>query len=416
MLNYFGASHLYTAFEMQRAVMGPLNAAAQAGQEFFKSPLNPLAYGDAGRNIAAGYQLMERLTRKYMRPDWRIDETEVKGKRVRIGIEKLHKDPFCTLVHFKKDIHDFKGNQPKMLIVAPMSGHYATLLRGTVEGLLPHADVYITEWLNASDVPMSEGDFNLEDYIEYVQRYIALLGEDVHVMAVCQPAVPVFAAVALSSAEKNGVVPKSMTLIGGPIDPRKSPTEPNRLAEENSYEWFEQNVITVVPFNYPGFMRRVYPGFLQLTGFMQMNLDRHMQAHVELYNHLVEGDGDSTEKHEEFYDEYLAVMDITAEFYLQTIKEVFQEYSLPRGKMTVKGKKVDPGAIKKTAVLAIEGEKDDISGIGQTKAALDLCKNLAKSKKKYHLQKAVGHYGTFNGRRYREHIVPVIVDFMKKSS
>ncbi len=395
----------------------PINIVANAGKEFYGSSMNPIAYTEFGRSAAAACELLERMTRRYMKPEFEIEEIEVKGKKVAVSQKTISRRTFCNLLHFKKDS---TVKQPKMLVVAPMSGHFATLLRGTVRDLLPHFDVYITDWLNASDIPVSKGKFDLDDYIDYVSGYIQMLGKegDLHITAVCQPAVPVLASVSLLSSQhaedKSVVLPKTMTLIGGPIDTRKSPTEVNKLAETRSIEWFEQNVISAVPFNYPGFMRKVYPGFLQLTGFMTMNLDRHIEAHQGLFNHLVEGDGDSADAHKAFYNEYLSVMDITAEFYLQTIKAVFKEHSLPDGTMISCGRKVIPADIKKTALLCVEGERDDISGRGQTKAAINLCKGLPDSKKHYHLQKNVGHYGAFNGRRFREQIVPVIVDFAKK--
>ena len=293
-----------------------------------------------------------------------------------------------------------------------MSGHHATLLRGTVRDLLPFADVYITDWVDARDIPIHEGEFTLDTYISYVVRFLKKLGPNVHVMGVCQPAVPVFAAVALMNAANDGSAPRSMTLIGGPIDTREAPTSVNLLAKQKPIEWFEQNVISRVPMNYPGFWRRVYPGFLQLTSFVNMNLDRHIDAHFQLFQHLVDGDGESAASHREFYNEYLAVMDITAEFYLQTVEEVFQKHSLPKGELYYKDKLVDPSAIRHTALLTLEGEKDDISGLGQTYAAQKLCSKLPASMKMHHVQKDVGHYGIFNGRRYREHVVPRIVNFM----
>jgi poly(3-hydroxybutyrate) depolymerase len=293
-----------------------------------------------------------------------------------------------------------------------MSGHYATLLRGTVEAFLPTHEVYITDWIDARMVPLTEGVFDLDSYIDYVKEMLELLGPDVHVMAVCQPSVPVAAAVALMEAEDNPNVPYSMTLMGGPIDTRRSPTAVNKLAEERGMAWFQKNCIFKVPFPNPGFYRDVYPGFLQLSGFMAMNIDRHMNAHWEMFTHLVARDGDSAEKHRDFYDEYLAVMDLTAEFYLQTVDTVFVRHALPKGEMTHRGAKVDLMAIRRCAVMTVEGENDDISGVGQTKAMHELCVNLPKSKQFYHLQKDVGHYGVFNGSRFRKEIAPAIKGFM----
>lgn len=413
MFHYFDNTHLYTAHEMQRIALSPVNAAARVGKEVYSHPLNPLAYTQFGRHMAASAEMLERMTRHFSKPDFNIHETHVGQRHVKIKYRIVKRKTFGRVLHFKKV--DYAKPQISLLIVAPLSGHYSTLLRGTVEALLPHYDVYITDWQNAQDVPLAKGKFDLDDYVEYLMEFMRFLGPNLHVMAVCQPAVPVLAAVSLMSTKNDPLLPKSMTLIGGPIDTRKNPTEVNKLAETRTYHWFENNVISKVPFNYPGFGRKVYPGFLQLTGFMSMNLDRHIDAHRQLFEHLVDGDGESAEAHKKFYNEYLSVLDIPAEFYLQTIKTVFQEHALPKGTMTWKGKPVRPQDITKTALLAIEGGRDDISGRGQTKAALDLCTKLPESKKHYHLQKDVGHYGTFNGRKFREHIVPAIQEFIKNN-
>jgi poly(3-hydroxybutyrate) depolymerase len=302
--------------------------------------------------------------------------------------------------------------QPKVLIVAPMSGHYATLLRGTVEAFLPNHDVYITDWTDARMVPLAAGRFDLDDYIDYVISILHRLGGDTHVIAVCQPSVPVLAATALMEAANDPYAPLSITLMGGPIDTRCNPTGVNKLAEARGVDWFRRNVITKVPFPHPGVMRDVYPGFLQLNGFVSMNLDRHLDAHKNLFYHLVQGDGDSVQKHREFYDEYLAVMDLTAEFYLQTVDTVFVQHALPKGRMTHRDRPVDPSAIRNTALLTVEGEKDDISGVGQTEAAHRLCVNIPADRKAHYLQLGVGHYGVFNGSRFRSEIAPRIADFM----
>lgn len=408
MLNYYHNSNIYTALELQRQAISPINYTAHLLQDFYQSPMNPIAYTPVGRFIGAGFQMIERMTRHYLKPEFGIKETQIDGKNVRIDQHVTSQKDFCNLVHFRKPPR-FK--QPKMLIVAPMSGHYATLLRGTVEGLLPHFDIYITDWVNACDVPLSRGKFDLDDYVDYVIEFIGDVGKDVHIVGVCQPAVPVLSAVSLMSSEGAKCLPKSMILMGGPIDTRNSPTEVNELAKSRPIEWFTQTVISRVPMNYPGFGRPVYPGFMQLTGFMTMNLDRHIEAHHDLFSHLVEGDGDSVDAHKKFYNEYLSVMDITAEFYLQTVKTVFQEHALPKGKMMVRDKPVRPQDIKHTALLTIEGERDDISGRNQTKAAHNLCKGISEEHKRHHLQKSVGHYGIFNGRCFRENIVPVICEF-----
>ena len=337
--------------------------------------------------------------------------TVMDGKHVTIYEEIIDQKPFCKLIHFQKY---GKIQQPKLLIVAPMSGHHATLLRGTVEALLPFLDIYITDWVDAREVPLDMGDFTLEDYITYTIEFTQKLGPDVHLLAVCQPSVPVMIAASVMNAAKDKATPRSMTLIGGPIDTRISPTKVNSLAEQKPLEWFENNVITRVPVNYPGFMRKVYPGFLQLSGFMQLNLDRHINAHVDLFKHLIEGDGESAAAHRKFYDEYLSVCDLPAQFYLDCIDQVFQRHLLPKGEFIYDGKKVKPEAITKTALLTLEGELDDISGVGQTQAAQTLCTNLPANMRRHYMQKGVGHYGIFNGRKFREHVVPIIVDFVGK--
>ena len=389
--------------------MAPFNMLANVSKAFHRHPLSLFSYTDYGRHMAAAAELFERITNRYGKPTFGITHTTIDGKAVGITEETLLEKPFCDLIHFKKSSGK---SQPKLLLVAPMSGHHATLLRGTVEGLLPFADVYITDWLDARYIPLSAGEFTLEDYIHYTIEFIRHLGPDVHVMAVCQPSVPVLIAAAVMNDAKDPKTPHSMTLIGGPIDTRINPTKVNATAEQCPLAWFKQNVITRVPFNYPGFMRRVYPGFLQLTGFMTLNLDRHINAHIDLFKHLVVGDGDSARAHKKFYDEYLSVTDLPAEFYLDCIEKVFQKHELPKGEFRYEGERVNPAAISKTALLTLEGELDDISGVGQTEAAQNLCKNLPAKMKHHHLQKGVGHYGIFNGRKYREHVVPIIVDFM----
>jgi poly(3-hydroxybutyrate) depolymerase len=333
--------------------------------------------------------------------------------RVPVHIHSIWERPFCKLLYFERLIgRPPRKPQPRVLIVAPMSGHYATLLRGTVEAFLPDHDVYITDWADARMVPMSAGRFDLDDYIDYVIEMLQFLGGNVHVVAVCQPSVPVIAAAALMEASHDPFVPLSMTLMGGPIDTRSNPTAVNNLAQERGIDWFRSNVITRVPFPHPGFMRDVYPGFLQLNGFVSMNLDRHIDAHKNLFRHLVAGDGDSAQKHREFYDEYLAVMDLAAEYYLQTVDTVFVKHALPKGEMTHRGKPVDLTKIERVSLMTVEGEKDDISGIGQTEAAHRLCSSLSPDKKVHYMQKGVGHYGVFNGSRFRAEIVPRISDFM----
>jgi poly(3-hydroxybutyrate) depolymerase len=387
---------------------------ADTAHVFWRNPANPLADTYFGRSMTASLEMFERVTRRYGKPAFDIVETVVKGKTVPVSEYELLKKPFCSLIHFRKEWP--KGARPakldKVLIVAPMSGHYATLLRGTVEAMLPHADVYITDWLDARHAPLTAGTFDLDDYIDYVIEMFHELGPGAHVMAVCQPSVPVLAAVSVMSANDDPCVPKSMILMGGPIDTRRNPTAVNALAVRRGTDWFRRNVIVKVPFPQEGAFRDVYPGFMQLTGFMTMNLDRHIDAHRELFWHLVDGDGDSAEKHREFYDEYMSVMDLTAEFYLQTVEKVFVRQDLARGTFHHRDKLVNPAAISRTALMTVEGEKDDISGVGQTQAAHVLCTSLPAKKRLHHLQKSVGHYGVFNGSRFRSEVVPRIVSFM----
>ena len=403
---------MYWLYEMGQAALDPSRALADATRLFFKNPANPFAHTTYGKSVAAAAELFERSTRRYAQPEWRIDSTTVGGERVPVHINTVWERPFCRLLHFERAFtHVPRRPQPKLLIVAPMSGHYPTLLRGTVEAFLPNHDVYITEWRNARSVPVNAGRFDLDDYIDYIISILHMLAGDVHVIAVCQPSVPVLAAVALMEADKDPYVPHSMVLMGGPIDTRINSNSVNKLAENRGLEWFRTHVITKVPFPHPGFMRDVYPGFLQLSGFMTMNLDRHLEAHRELFTNLVKGDGDSAQKHREFYDEYLAVMDLSAEFYLQTVDTVFIRHALPKGEMTHRGRMIDPGMIERVALLTIEGEHDDISGVGQTEAAHALCSGIPAENKAHYLQPNVGHYGVFNGSRFRAEIAPRIADF-----
>ena len=398
---------------MGHAALNPARALAGATQLYFKNPLNPLAHTTYGKSVAAAMELFERSTRRYSKPVWDLDSTMVGGERAPIHISTIWQRPFCNLLHFERMFcHMPRRPQPKVLIVAPMSGHYATLLRGTVEAFLPNHDVYITDWVDARMVPVSEGRFDLDDYIDYIISILHRLGGDTHIIAVCQPSVPVLAATALMEADKDPYAPRSIVLMGGPIDTRINPTAVNKLAEARGVDWFRRNVISKVPFPHPGMMRDVYPGFLQLHGFVSMNLDRHVDAHRDLFVHLVKGDGDSAQKHREFYDEYLAVMDLAAEYYLQTVETVFVDHALPKGQMTHRGRLVDPGAIRNAALLTIEGENDDISGVGQTEAAHKLCVNIPPERKAHYLQLGVGHYGVFNGSRFRAEVAPRIADFM----
>ncbi|HTS52496.1 MAG TPA: polyhydroxyalkanoate depolymerase [Burkholderiales bacterium] len=408
---------LYALHELQKTFTAPLAAWADANNRLFTNPYSLLAYHPLSRTIAASHEVLARLTRSYDKPTWNIDHAVVKGENVPVSIEPAVKKPFCVLQHFKKAT-DEPG--PKLLIFAPLSGHYATLLRDTVRAALQDFDVYITDWVDARMVPLADGPFHLDDYVEYCMQFVRLLGTQargpgaLHVMSVCQPTVPVLAAVSLLAQAGEAALPRTMVMMGGPIDPRRNPTVVNEFAMGRSHAWFEGKVIDRVPFNYPGYMRRVYPGFLQHLGFVAMNADRHIDAHRKFFNHLVVGDGDSAAAHRRFYDEYNAVMDMPAEYYLDTIKTVFQEFALPKGKMRVRGDPVQPAAIRSCALFTIEGELDDISGNGQTEAAHILCRSIPSEKRKHLLARGVGHYGIFSGRKFREHIYPQIRDFIRR--
>ncbi|MGA0596264.1 polyhydroxyalkanoate depolymerase [Enterovirga sp. CN4-39] len=402
----------YYWFDAAHAILAPARAASDLARLALNNPANPLTYTPVGRTVAAACEMFERTTRRYAKPDFGLGSTLVGGERVPVSEEVIWSRPFCRVIAFRRGPTAKPVRQPKLLIIAPMSGHYATLLRGTVEAFLPTHEVMITDWTDASMVPVAEGGFDLDDYIDYVMDMCRDLGPDLHLMAVCQPSVPAIAAVARLEAEDEPAIPRSLTVMGGPIDTRRSPTAVNQLAEKRGVEWFRRHCIHTVPFGYPGFGRQVYPGFLQLSGFMAMNLDRHITAHRDMFNHLVHGDGDAAEKHRDFYDEYLAVMDLTAEFYLQTVAKVFVDHELPKGELLHRGDPVDLLAIRRCAIMAVEGEKDDISGVGQTQAALELTPNLSADRKVYYLQKGVGHYGVFNGSRFRSEIAPRICDFI----
>ena len=402
----------YQLYELNHAAMSPWRVAADAMQMVYTHPLNPMAETPVGRAMSAGLEVFERTTRRYSKPAFGLDETSINFQTIPVREEVVWKKPFCNLIHFHRALIKEQRNDPKILVVAPISGHYATLLRGTVETLLPSADVYITDWVDARMVPKSDGSFDLDDCVDYIIEMLDVLGPDTHVMAVCQPSVPVLAAIALMETRGDPNTPRSMTLMGGPIDTRINPTAVNKLAEEKPIEWFRDNVIMQVPWPQPGFMREVYPGFLQLSGFMSMNLDKHMTAQKDFYQHLIENDGDSAEKHREFYDEYLAVMDLTAEFYLQTVDVVFIKHALPKGEYMHRGELVDPSAIRNVALLTVEGENDDISGLGQTRAAHDICTHIPDDMRAHYMQPKVGHYGVFNGSRFRSEIAPRILDFM----
>ncbi len=413
---------LYTAYELAYAAVAPARIAAGVGAKMWRSPFNPAAESWIGRSTAAALDVFENAMRRYPKPEWGIEDTEINGITVPVIIEAIVKEDFCTLLRFKRDkdaLKKAKGStepDPKVLIVAPLSGHFATLLRGTVEAMLPEHDVYITDWADARHVPLSAGRFDLNDFIDYLISFMRTIGPQTHAMAVCQPGPALLSAAAIMAEANDPCRPASMTIMGSPIDTRRSPTLPNKLSEERPYHWFEQNMIYTVPAPYAGVMRRVYPGFVQLYSFLSMNSDRHVNAHYDYYEHLVRDDGDSAEKHRKFYDEYLSVLDMTEEFYLQTIREVFQEHTLAKGAAMHRGKPIDPAAINDIALMTVEGENDDISGIGQTQAAHDLCVNLPDHMKIDYIQPSVGHYGVFNGSRWRAEIQPRVAKFMRMAS
>jgi poly(3-hydroxybutyrate) depolymerase len=408
---------LYQLHEMQRSFLTPLMQWADASSKLFSNPVSPLAHTPFAQRIAAGYELMYRLGKDYEKPAFEIRDTTIAGENVGIIEHVLVERPFCRLLHFKKDLTDkqfAKLKQPRVLLVAPLSGHHSTLLRDTVRSLLTDHDVYITDWTDARMVPLSAGAFHLDDYIFYVQDFIRLLAPDLHVISVCQPTVPVLAAISLMASAKDPKLPKTMTMMGGPIDPRRSPTAVNDLAIEKPFSWFENTVIYSVPSNYPAYGRRVYPGFLQHAGFIAMNPGRHAQSHREFYMHLVTGDDEPAEGHRRFYDEYNAVLDMPAEYYLDTIKTVFQDFSLPKGTWVVGGNLVRPQDITTVALFTVEGELDDISGAGQTQAAHDLCSGIPAHMQQDFVAPGCGHYGIFSGRRWRDVICPKIGEFIKE--
>ena len=402
---------LYQLYDWQRAALEPWRIFAQLGNEMYGHPQSPLSYLPGSRNVAAAFEVMSRLTRDYRRPDFGIASVKVEGRDYTVQeIVELEK-PFCRLLHFAKP---GAPAQPRVLLVAPLSGHFASLLRDTVRTMLPEHDVWITDWIDAKEVPIAQGPFHFDDYVAYVREFLRHLGAaDVHAISVCQPTVPVLAAVSLMAAAGEPI-PRTLTMMGGPIDTRKSPTAVNDFAKYRPISWFEAKVIQRVPLRYPGSMRRVYPGFLQFAGFVAMNPDRHVESHVQYYQHLVEGDGESADAHRRFYDEYNAVMDLPAEYYLETVERVFHKHLLPKGELVVAGERVRPELIRDTALFTIEGELDDISGNGQTEAAHKLCKGIPAEKKQHFLARGVGHYGIFSGRKYREMIYPRVREFIAR--
>ncbi|MBK7284782.1 MAG: polyhydroxyalkanoate depolymerase [Sphingomonadales bacterium] len=400
---------IYNAYEMQRSWLAGASAVAHSSAEFLNNPANPFAYFGGGDVLASALEVFAHASAPRGKPAFGLDHTLIEGETVPVREEIVLQKPFGQLKRF---VREGVEAGPRLLIVAPMSGHYATLLRGTVERMLPKHDVYITDWRDARNVPLSEGHFDLDDYVDYLIEFLEIIGPGAHMLAVCQPSVPAYAAVAVMSADKHKCLPKTLTLMGGPIDTRKAPTSVNTLATQRPHSWFANTVIATVPFSYPGAGRKVYPGFLQLAGFMSMNLGNHMMSHWEMFKHLVQGDDESADATKDFYDEYRSVCDMTAEFYLQTIDVVFQRHALPDGEYMHRGEKVDPAAITKVALLAIEGERDDISGLGQTKAALEISTGLEAGKKRYYMAEGTGHYGIFNGSKWRERIAPVVEDWI----
>jgi len=406
----------YKLYEMSHAALAPWRALADMTRLLYINPLNPASHTRMGKQIAAAAELFERTTRRYGKPEFGIDKTRVNGVPVPVNQKIVWSRPFCDLLHFERVLPARAKPSPRLLIVAPMSGHYATLLRGTVQTMSEYADVYITDWADARMVPLADGVFDLDDYIDYVISMLHFLGPNTHVMAVCQPSVPVLAAVAVMNARMDPAAPATMTLMGGPIDTRHSPTVVNQYAADRPFAWFEDNLIYRVPGKYPGAGRRVYPGFLQHAGFIAMNPDRHATSHWDFYQSLIRGDLEDAEQHRRFYDEYNAVLDMPAEYYLDTIHTVFQEHRLPQGIWDVRTAgatmRVDPGMIRDVALLTIEGELDDISGPGQTEAAHRLTPGIPETSKRHHLAPGAGHYGIFSGRRWREQIYPRVRDFI----
>ena len=409
-----GTRLLYDAYELQRSWLNSASNWAEIGAELLSNPALPMGYFGTGPIMASALQVFAHLYAERGKPAFNIEHVEIAGESLPVTETVVLEKPFGALRHFRRE--GLPKGAPKLLIVAPMSGHYATLLRGTVARMVENQEVWITDWADAKAVPLDAGAFDLDDYIDYLIEFLRFIGPGTHLLAVCQPSVPAFAATAVMGAEQDPCRPATLTLMGGPIDTRASPTSVNDVAVRQPLSWFANNVIATVPLNYPGAGRPVYPGFLQLAGFLSMNIESHLRSHWEMFKHLTMGDQDSADATRRFYDEYLSVCDMTAEFYLPTIELVFQRHSLPKGEFVHRGKPIDPDAIRDTAILAIEGERDDISGIGQTRAALDLAPHLPAAKKKYHLAREVGHYGIFNGSKWRTRIAPVVEDWLRANA
>ena len=403
---------LYQIHQKYIETVAPVNAWMQQVQQLCQQPWSMLNYTFSGKTVAATAELLERYTGVYERPEFNLQYANIDGNKIAIEELVVVSKPYCNLLNFKRN---GQYDQPKMLIIAPMSGHYSTLLRGTVEHFIDDHDVYITDWVNAREVPVSDGAFSFDDYVSYIMEFCEFLA-DYHIVAVCQPAVPTIVAVSVMAQKNVDYQPKSMSLLGGPIDTRISPTEVNKFADSKDFSWFEDNVICTVPDNYAGAGQRVYPGFIQLGSFLSMNLDNHVSKNVTFFGDLVKGDGDSADSHRQFYNEYLAVMDMSSQFYLDTIRHVFIDHDLPNGTMTYRDEKVDCTAVEEVALLTIEGENDDITGAGQTEVAHQILSSIPKSKKKHYEQAGVGHYGVFNGRRFRNEIGPMISEFIRENN
>jgi poly(3-hydroxybutyrate) depolymerase len=411
---------LYSLHEAAYNAAIPLRIAADAARDFWGSPINPVGHTEYARKIYASADMISNMTRRYGRPGWRIEEVEVGNSMVPVTMDTVWSSPWAKLQRFRRDPQLLAdagqaSPAPAVLIVAPLSGHHATLLRGTVRGFLQDHDVYVTDWNNARDVPLYEGRFGFGDFVDHVRAMISAIGPNTHVVAVCQPGPPVLTAAALMAEDKDPMRPASMIFMGSPIDARLSPTVTNKMAEDRPFTWFQQHMIYSVPAPYLGAMRRVYPGFVQLYSFMSMNETMHRDAHWRYFEDLVKEDGDATDKHREFYDEYLSVLDMTEEFYLQTIDIVFQKYLLPKGELTHRGRLVKPDLITDIALMTVEGAHDDISGVGQTQAAHGLCTGLPDALKELYVHPDVGHYGVFNGSKFRRDIYPRARDFIRRA-
>jgi polyhydroxyalkanoate depolymerase len=401
---------LYAAYQTQSDMMAPIGGWAAWARAAGGPPL--LGENSTLRNLTAACELISRAGLTHTRPPFGITSVNVGNREVKVREEAAARTPFGTLLHFKKDI---AAAQPRVLLVAPLSGHFATLLRATVRTMLPEHDVFITDWHNARDVPLIAGRFGVDEYVDHLIKFLEVMGKGSHVLAVCQPCVAVLSAVAVMAQTDNPAQPRSMTLMAGPIDTRVNPTKVNELANKRDIAWFERMLTASVPIRYPGAFRRVYPGFVQLAAFMSMNIERHVKAHKELYENLANGESEKAASTKAFYDEYFAVLDLTAEFYLETVRIIFQEYALPLGKLKWHGATIEPGAIRRTMLLTVEGERDDICAVGQTVAAHDLCKKLRPYLKRHHMQAGVGHYGVFSGKRWENQVYPIVKNVILSS-